>query len=58
MTEVIAAIAAAMTTATAAYANVHVMRLCRKASREGRDIQARFGPIPSVKIEGRPRGRA
>jgi len=53
MTEVIAATTAAMTAMIAVYANVHVMRLCRKALRDGHDVQARFGLIPSVKIQGR-----
>jgi hypothetical protein len=53
MTEVIAAISAAMTTAIAVYANVHVMRLCRKASREGCAVEARFGLLPSLKIDQR-----
>jgi hypothetical protein len=50
VSEVIAAITAAMTTGIAAAANIHVMRLCRQASRDGRAVEARFGLFPSIKI--------
>jgi hypothetical protein len=54
VSEVIAAIVAAVTTGIAVYANVHVMRLCRMASREGRAVHATFGLLPSVRIDERP----
>jgi hypothetical protein len=53
MSEVIVAIPAAVTTSIALCANLHVMWLCRKASREGVAIEAKFGLFPSVKIERR-----
>jgi len=53
MSEVIAAISAAVTSSVVVYANVSVKRLCRKASLEGRAVQARFGLLPSLKIERR-----
>ena len=51
MGDVIAAISAAVTTGIAVAANIHVMRLCRKASREGRAVEAKFGLLPSIKID-------
>jgi hypothetical protein len=47
---VIVAVSAAVTTGINVYANVHVMRLCRKASRDGLAVEARFGLLPSLKI--------
>ena len=51
MSNVIAAVMAAMTTGIAVAANVHVMRLSCMALREGLTVEARFGLLPSIKIE-------
>jgi hypothetical protein len=56
LSEVIAAISAAVTTGLVVATNLYVMWLCREASREGRAVQARFGMLPSVEIEGRHHG--
>jgi len=53
VSEVIAAISAAVTSSVVVYANISVKRLCRKASLEGRAVQARFGLLPSLTIERR-----
>jgi hypothetical protein len=42
-----------MTTGIAVAANIHVMRLSRQALREGRAVEAKFGLLPSIKIEAR-----
>jgi hypothetical protein len=56
MSQVIAAIWAAVTIGLVVSANLYVMWLCREASRQGRAVQAKFGMLPSVQIEGSHHG--
>lgn len=55
MTEVIAAVSAAVTTVTFAATNLYVMRACQQASRTGRSVRGKFGLSPSLEIDAEPK---